>query len=93
MPVAIRAVVAFNIAASIVVVFVAYSFGGGFSPASFPPEREIVLELVEAPPAPLPSDPLPTARPTFAIPAEFSRPEPMAPRWETQPEGSVRLLD
>ncbi|MCW5592391.1 MAG: hypothetical protein KIS74_09870 [Burkholderiales bacterium] len=93
MPVAVRAIVAFNIVASVVVVFVAYSIGGGFAAPPLPPDRQIVLEPVEAPPPrELPAAP-PVARPAFVIPPEFAKPDPIAPRWEFQPDGRVRLLD
>jgi hypothetical protein len=93
MPVALRAIVAFNIVASVVVVFLAYSFGGGFAAPPFPPERRIVLEPIEAPPARELPAAAPAARPTFAIPPEFAKPDPIAPRWEFQPDGRARLLD
>jgi hypothetical protein len=93
MPLAIRAVVAFNIVASIVVVFVAYSFGGGFSPTPFPPDREIVLEPLEPAPAPSSPEHAPRSQTAFEVPMQFSRPEPMAARWQTLPDGTVRFLD
>jgi len=91
MPFAIRAVVAFNIVASIVVFVVANTLGGGYAAGNFPPEHEIRLEPVEVEVAPVPAD-LPS-RPTFAIPPEFDRPELQAPRWETDHNGRIQLID
>ncbi len=94
MPTAIRAVVAFNIVASIVVIVAAYSFGGGFAANPFPPEHEIRLEPID----PIGSTPAPVAsvrasRSAATLPPEFDRIEPLAPRWETDRDGRIRLID
>lgn len=91
MPFAIRVVVAFNIVASIVVFAVAHTLGGGYASGNFPPEHEIRLVPLEVADAPVPADP--RSRPTFAIPPEFDRVEPRAPRWETDHNGRIRLID
>jgi hypothetical protein len=91
MPIAIRAVVAFNIAASLVVFAVAHTLGGGYSGGNFPPEHEISLYPIDVAVAPAP--PAEHQHSPVAIPAEFDRIEPLAPRWLTDRDGRIRLID
>lgn len=94
MPRALLGFVAFNIGASILVFLYAFSFGGGFVRDPFPPEHEIRLEPV-TPVPPNRDDPSyrPAPGPSPSLPPEFDRVEPAAPRWETGPDGRIRLLD
>ena len=91
MPKALKAVIAFNIIAAVLIWLVAYGYGGGFSGGLLRPSVEVPPMRVDAVTRRVPDLPSEAVR-SEAPPSPSRGPDTPAP-WTVLPDGSVRFSD
>jgi hypothetical protein len=90
----LRAVIALNLIAAVLIWYLAYVIGGGFESGVFPPDQRVYeLRLVPLQSRPTAVAARPAPRPRIETPTTEYPVDPAVRPWEYLPDGSVRFLD